>query len=185
MTTKTSRQLGLLALLVAVLVYVVVSQQSADVGTAAIGGATSNAAVPVAGDSAAGEPPTGVRLDRLQTLQRTRPAPGRDLFRFRQSPAPAPPSPSVGPPPFETFGTAPAGPPPLAPIPLRYFGILERRTGELVGGFTDVMGRGDVFQAKEGDVIEGRYRVLRLGDDSAELAYLDGRGRQTIRQSGQ
>ena len=30
-----------------------------------------------------------------------------------------------------------------------------------------------------------RYRVLRVGADSLDLAYADGRGRQTIRLSGQ
>ncbi len=46
-------------------------------------------------------------------------------------------------------------------------------------------GRGNVFDGREGDVIEGRYRLLRVGNDSADLIYLDGRGRQTIRLSGQ
>ena len=46
-------------------------------------------------------------------------------------------------------------------------------------------GLGAPVYGKEGDIIEGRYRVLRVGTDSAELAYLDGRGRQTLRMSGQ
>jgi hypothetical protein len=46
-------------------------------------------------------------------------------------------------------------------------------------------GRGNVFNGREGDIIEGRYRVLRIGPDNAELAYVDGRGRQVIRLSGQ
>jgi hypothetical protein len=46
-------------------------------------------------------------------------------------------------------------------------------------------GRGNVFHGREGDIIEGRYRVLRVGADSADLMYVDGRGRQTIRLSGQ
>ena len=46
-------------------------------------------------------------------------------------------------------------------------------------------GRGNVFYGKEGDIIEGRYKVLKVGPDAAELAYLDGRGRQTIRLTGQ
>jgi hypothetical protein len=37
---------------------------------------------------------------------------------------------------------------------------------------------------KEGDVIDGRYRIVRIGVESIELTYLDGRGRQTIRLSG-
>jgi hypothetical protein len=41
------------------------------------------------------------------------------------------------------------------------------------------------MHGREGDIIEGRFRVLRVGVDSIELAYADGRGRQTIRLSGQ
>jgi len=46
-------------------------------------------------------------------------------------------------------------------------------------------GRGNAFYGKEGDIIEGRYRLLRVGPDSADLSFTDGRGRQTIRLSGQ
>jgi hypothetical protein len=46
-------------------------------------------------------------------------------------------------------------------------------------------GRGNVFYGKEGDIIEGRYRLLRVGPDAADIAFTDGRGRQTIRLSGQ
>jgi hypothetical protein len=45
-------------------------------------------------------------------------------------------------------------------------------------------GRG-VYHGREGDVIEGRYRIVRIGVESIELAYLDGRGRQTIAKTGQ
>ena len=78
----------------------------------------------------------------------------------------------------------PTGPPPPPPIPLRYIGYLDQ-PGEVprVAVLSD--GRGNVFNGKEGDIIEGRYRVLRIGTDSADLIYVDGRGRQTIRLSGQ
>mgnify|MGYP003578469442 CR=1 FL=1 len=55
--------------------------------------------------------------------------------------------------------------------------------GERVAVFTD--SRGGQFYGKQGDIIEGRYRVLRIGPDSVDLAYLDGRGRQTISLTGQ
>ena len=42
----------------------------------------------------------------------------------------------------------------------------------------------NVFQGREGDIIEGRYRILRIGVESLEMAYLDGRGRLTIRLTG-
>jgi hypothetical protein len=77
----------------------------------------------------------------------------------------------------------PAGPPPAPPIPLKFIGVLGAPGGAQAASFSD--GRGNVFQGREGDIIEGRYKVLRVGTDSVELAYLDGRGRQTIRLSGQ
>ena len=46
-------------------------------------------------------------------------------------------------------------------------------------------GRGNVVYGKEGDTIEGRYRLLKVGADAVELAYIDGRGRQTVRLAGQ
>jgi hypothetical protein len=67
---------------------------------------------------------------------------------------------------------------------MRFIGIVDgpTPTGRVVF-FSD--GRGNVFFGREGDTIEGRYKVLEVGPDTAELSYLDGRGRQTIRLSGQ
>jgi hypothetical protein len=81
--------------------------------------------------------------------------------------------------------TAPPAPiePPPPPIPLRYIGYLDQPALPRVAVLSD--GRGNVFNGKEGDIIEGRYRVLRIGTDSADLIYVDGRGQQTIRLSGQ
>jgi hypothetical protein len=83
-------------------------------------------------------------------------------------------------PPVATF----TGPPPPPPIPLRYIGVIEtpQQPGR-VALLSD--GRGGLMHGREGDIIEGRFRVLRVGVDSIELAYADGRGRQTIRLSGQ
>lgn len=128
-----------------------------------------------------------VRLDRLDRTQAEPPLLDRNLFRFeaRRSAAPASGAGAsraqaaapVAPPP-------PTGPPPLPPIPLRFIGYLESSDGApRTGVLSD--GRGAVFNGREGDIIEGRYRVLRIGVDSADLAYVDGRGRQTIRLSGQ
>jgi len=76
----------------------------------------------------------------------------------------------------------PTGPPPPPPIPLRLIGVIELSTRIAV--LSD--GRGDPpFYGKDGDIIDGRYRVLRIGPDSADLSYTDGRGRQTLRLSGQ
>jgi len=82
----------------------------------------------------------------------------------------------IGPPP------GPVGPPPPPPITLTYIGLLATAQGK-VAVFRD--NGGDIVNGKEGDIIDGRYRLLKIGVESADLAYVDGRGRQTIRLSGQ
>jgi hypothetical protein len=117
----------------------------------------------------------------LQAAREELPAAERNPFRFKpKPPPPAPPvvrntSPSIVAP------LVPTGPPPPPPIPLRVIGVIEGQPR--LGIMSD--GRGNVFYGKEGDIIDGRYRVLRVGPDSADLSYTDGRGRQTLRMSGQ
>jgi hypothetical protein len=133
-----------------------------------------------------GNPVGDVRLESLDRQDNGRSTPSRDVFRFGEKRAaalavPPQPTPRV---PVEPVPQAPTGPPPPPPIPLRFIGYLDQ-PGDVprVAVLSD--GRGNVFNGKEGDVIEGRYRVLRIGNDSADLIYVDGRGRQTIRLSGQ
>ena len=69
-------------------------------------------------------------------------------------------------------------------MPLRYVGLLGAATQpDRVAVLSDA--RGNPFYGKEGDIIEGRYRVLRIAADSVDVAYADGRGRQTLRLSSQ
>ena len=169
------------------------------VGAAIVGGAfyfVRSPAAPVDGGttlpagggaqtSRQGNPVGDVQLESLDRQDDARSTPSRDVFRFGEKRAaiavPPQPTPRV---PVEPVPQAPTGPPPPPPIPLRYIGYLDQ-PGEVprVAVLSD--GRGNVFNGKEGDVIEGRYRVLRIGNDSADLIYVDGRGRQTIRLSGQ
>jgi hypothetical protein len=132
----------------------------------------------------------GVAEINLKLLERERgdlSAPDRNPFRFERkaSAAPPPRAQAKGPAkPIEVVPTGPLPPPPPPPIPLRFIGYLQPSDAPgRVAVLSD--GRGNVFNGKEGDVIEGRYRLLRVGDNSADLIYLDGRGRQTIRLSGQ
>ena len=119
----------------------------------------------------------------LQALQepRPRPQPERNLFRFKPKAPPAPPRVVAAPP----AGAAPSGPPQppaLAPIAMRFIGLVEApEHAQKIAILSD--GRG-IYQGREGDIIEGRYRIIRIGVESVEMAYLDGRGRQTIRLSG-
>jgi hypothetical protein len=141
-------------------------------------------------DALALETVVDVGIERLSAERDALQPVERNPFRFRPRPAPPPPPPTrVVPRPVTAVAPpAPAGPPPPPPIPLRYIGFAEPErspAGPVVrfGVFSD--GKGMVANAKEGDILEGRYRVLRVGTDSAELVYLDGRGRQTITLKGQ
>jgi hypothetical protein len=43
---------------------------------------------------------------------------------------------------------------------------------------------GAVFQAFEGDVIDGRYRIVKVGLQSVIVSYVDGSGSRTIALGG-
>jgi hypothetical protein len=121
---------------------------------------------------------------RLEALDTTRPKPGggdRNLFRFK--PKAPPPAPKVEPlpPPVAPVPTGPPPPPPVPPIPLKFIGTLERN-GQKIAILSDTAGH--VSYGPEGATIDGRYRIIRIGAESIELAYVDGRGRQTIRFTG-
>lgn len=120
----------------------------------------------------------------LQALAEGKPKPvdeaQRDLFRFK--PKPAPPPPAVRPSTPSPADAATPGQPQLAPIPMRFIGLVEAPAqARKIAILSD--GRG-TYRGQEGDIIEGRYRILRIGVESVDMAYLDGRGRQTIRLSG-
>jgi hypothetical protein len=124
---------------------------------------------------------------KLQALRAQRPEPEasqRNPFRLKPAalpPAPRPlPGTSASLPVLAT--DVPPPPPPPPPISLKFIGVVEgsQRTGRIA-----VLADGrDVFYGRDGDVIDGRYRIIRIGVESIEMSYVDGRGRQTIRLSG-
>jgi len=150
--------------------------------TAAPGGVPSNAR---AGARRTGPSAVTAPDVRLQALDEARPQPveepQRDLFRFKPKAAPARPvRPEADADPAPSTPAAPAAPT-LAPITLKFIGLVESESAQKIAILSD--GRG-IYEGREGDIIEGRYRILRIGVESVEMAYLDGRGRQTIRLSG-
>ena len=123
----------------------------------------------------------------LEALEAERPKPSgqtRNLFRFgrterpRETPVVAPPTP---PPTPSTAKPTVLGAP---PIPLRFVGTMQVG-GRTMAVLSDASGlqRNPVY-GFEGDTILGQYRLVRVGAESIEMTYLDGRGRQTIRFSG-
>jgi hypothetical protein len=183
-TAKTRKQLGALGVLVAAFVAVMFVVSRGE-GPAGGSGTPSNQRGP-RGDAPQAVPPVvDVRLEALK-VEREGPAePERNLFVFRPKVAPPPPRVEAPlPPPVDTGPPVPAGPPPPPPIPLKFIGVLEIPSQNAkVAILSD--GRGGTYHAREGEVVLGQYKLLKIGAESAEMSYVDGRGRQTLRLSGQ
>jgi hypothetical protein len=122
-----------------------------------------------------------VHLERLNGEHPKPQGTERNLFRVKpKAPPPAPPRPTQPPP--VTGPTVAPGPPPVAPITLKFIGFYGPPGPERVAVLSD--GVGAPVSGKEGATILGRYKILRIGEESIEMAYLDGRGRTTIRMTG-
>jgi hypothetical protein len=127
-----------------------------------------------------------VKLEALRQPPTATGASERNPFRFKPPPPPPPPPPKQVP----TTPVVPVdpGPPPPPPITIKFIGVLETARGK-VGAFIDCgdpSGRNRAtFAGREGEVVEGRYRVVRIGIESAVVEYQDGRGRTTLPLNGQ
>jgi len=110
-----------------------------------------------------------LRLDVLEASRRVKyEAGGRNIFQMQASPMPTPiasvrPTPPPGPP-------TPAPTPPPPPIPLKFYGFANK-PGEAKKIF---LAEGDpqnsvVFIAKQGDIVDRRYRVLQISANSVQI----------------
>jgi hypothetical protein len=140
---------------------------------------------------AADQPPGPVAPVKLKELADDREQPGtgkRNPFRFQPKAAPPPPPDrSVKPPPPPPEGgvrpppIVPSGP---APIPLKLIGVLTRGNGVKWAVLSD--GKAATpFYGKDGDIIDGRWQIVKIGTESIEMTYADGKGRTVIRLTGQ
>jgi len=187
----TSRnRLVTLAALIGILAALVWWQSGSNPTSVAPSGATAPKGGQPGASARSGGAERTVPVVALARLSREAPEPsdtGRDPFRFSARGAgsgrsstgmvpPVAPAPSPVALPVES-----TGPPPPPPIPLKFIAVVSRRAGVKIAMLTD--GRG-VYYGSEGSVIEGQYRIVRIGLDSIEMTYLDGRGRRTIPLSG-
>jgi hypothetical protein len=195
MDARQRRQAGILGTLCVALAVVLAVQfwPHADAPSATparVSGAQGNAAA-IRRARAAAEVPhvIDVRVERLEVPPPGVEDSGRNPFRFQPKAPPAPPRPTPRPDSVGDGGDAPPratatppGPPPPAPIALKFIGMVAGDGGL---GKVAVLSDGKfVYYGREGDIIEGRYRVVKIGEESIQMEYLDGRGRQTIRLSG-
>jgi hypothetical protein len=154
------------------------------------------AAVPVdaSGPATARPEPSGplpvpdlVRLARLDDVPMLSEA-GRNPFAFGLRPAPPAPPPQFRPtaplpstPSVPMTPAPPAGPPPIG---LKLTGM----TVAVAGGRTMVTlkdpATNTVHVAHEGDVVDGRYKIVKVGQTSVVVSYVDGSGVRTLPLGG-
>lgn len=181
--TQQIRQIAMLAVLLVVagvLVYPRLSSPTTEVTSQA---SNTPAATPRAAGPA-GALPEALKLASLEPVPEASVG-ARDPFGFGvppRPPAPPPPPPRQAPPPPVPEPQGPVGPPPRPQIPVKFLGFAE--VPDQPGKVVSLSVAGLVVLAREGDVIDGRYRLLKVGLESIVMAYLDGQGQQTIRQSG-
>ena len=133
-----------------------------------------------------------LRLDLLaQAREGEESRGGRSLFEFSQPPAPpAPPPPKVKdivvtelvkaepPKPVSTEPPKPPPAPPPPPIPLKYYGYagssqgVQRRAFFLDGEY--------IFVAGENELVRNRYRIVRIGVNSAVVEDTTNKSQQTL-----
>jgi hypothetical protein len=150
---------------------------------------------PVAQTSNSGRPPQQAAAEklnpeeldvRLEALKGAAPQPdeiGRNPFRFKPKPPPPAPKPPPGKGPTQPVpvDAGPPPPPPVPPIPLKFIGVTEAPSVGKIAALTDCR---HTVQGVEGEVIEGQYRIVKIGVESLVIEYIDGKGRTTLRMSG-
>jgi len=96
---------------------------------------------------------------------------GRDIFRSQAEPPPIPKpvSPDVKP--------GPVIPPPPPPIDLKFYGFASRKDGYK----RIFLSKGeDIFIAKEGDIVDRRYKIVHIGQSSVDVEDVLTNNRQTL-----
>ncbi|MEZ5319637.1 MAG: hypothetical protein R2752_19710 [Vicinamibacterales bacterium] len=156
---------------------------------------SSNPVAAAGGADPSGVLPEQVKLGELEPVP-VEPSGDRNLFRFGMKPAPPPPPRQELPPPVST--------PPPTPVPTGPPAIPLKAVGRYVVPFPvgivkdPVTGRdvqavenrpvvtlkdpatGRIIQAYEGMIVDGKYKVLKIGLQSVEMSYLDGSGYRRI-----
>ena len=184
--TKTAIAAGLVIVAAFALYNWVFSSQDADTTTAAAT-AVARSVSPSTAAQKPGKPaarkttnpvlaqsldPT-LRFDLLRSSEDvTYTGSGRDIFQNQ------PEAPAVVPEPVQqVINTGPPPPPAPPPIPLKFYGF----SGNKGGPKQVFLSKGeDIFVAKEGQIIDRRYKILKIGPTSVEVEDVLTNNRQTL-----
>jgi len=106
---------------------------------------------------------------------------GRNIFSGEEEAPPPPPPPKPN---FSAHNDGPKpppppkpGPPPLPPIPLKFFGTSVSHSG-IRSAF--LLNGDDVFIAAVGDIVERRYRVVSIAENSILVEDIPNTNKQTL-----
>lgn len=133
-----------------------------------------------------------LRLDLLAKVEAVPPiSAGRNLFQFGQAPPPPKPLaavPSGVPPirvnqppptPVQPLVTGPVGPPPPAPINLKYYGsIISKADGAKTGFLLDGE---DILIVRENQTVKQRYRIVKITQNTIDIEDIPAKNTQTLR----
>jgi hypothetical protein len=113
-----------------------------------------------------------LRMDLLKTSEDvTYKGSGRDIFQNQPEPPPIPKEVK------KVIDTGPPPPPPPPPIPLKFYGF----SGSKNGPKQVFLSKGDdIFIAKEGQIVDRRYKILKIGPNSVEVEDVLTNNRQTL-----
>ena len=113
-----------------------------------------------------------LRVDLLKTSEDvTYKGSGRDIFQNQPEPPPIPKENT------KVIDTGPPPPPPPPPIPLKFYGF----SGTKSGPKEVFLSKGDdIFIAKEGQIVDRRYKILKIGPNSVEVEDVLTNNRQTL-----
>ncbi len=113
-----------------------------------------------------------LRLDLLKSSEDvTYKGSGRDIFQSQPEPE------AIPQPVKKVIDTGPPPPPPPPPIPLKFYGY----SGNKSGPKQVFLSKGeDIFIAKEGQIIDRRYKILKIGPSSVEVEDVLTNNRQTL-----
>ena len=114
-----------------------------------------------------------LRLDLLKSSEDvTYKGSGRDIFQSQPEAPPVIPQPVT-----KVMDTGPPPPPPPPPIPLKFYGFSSNKSGPK----QVFLSKGeDIFVAKEGQIIDRRYKILKIGPNSVEVEDVLTNNRQTL-----
>lgn len=119
-----------------------------------------------------------LRLDILAASQSKKyEAGGRNIFRMEELKPITPPIASVRQPYGPEMPPTPTPTPPPPPIPLKFYGFASKGNEPKRIFLAD---EGEVFVARQGDIVERKYKVIQINNTSVIIEDMLNSNRQTI-----